>query len=107
MAKIDLIELTRGEVQVLTGQPRGVEASLMYKLTELEALNETIQILAPSDLDAITPSFVQGFLNSAFERLGGAGIHATYDFSQLSEHLQEDFEIGLKRLKLRRNVIPV
>lgn len=107
MAKVDLGELTKGEVRVLTGQPRGVEASKLFGLEKLEQTDGVVSVVAPDDLDTVTPSFVQGFLNAAFERLGEEGLASKYDFTALHDYLQQDFDIGIKRLKLRKEAFAI
>lgn len=100
MIKIDLSILTKNKVRMLTGHVRGVESRNMYKLDLLEAEGEPIVLTAPDNLEAITPSFVQGFLGDAVTRLGSSAVEALYDLSQLPLFLRDDFQVGIERLKL-------
>lgn len=73
MTAIELSELTgNGRVQSLSGQERGVDARVHYKLDQLDSLDEVVTINVPDNLDAISPSFFQGMfaksLLNAFDR---------------------------------------
>lgn len=100
MTKVDLSILTKHKVRMLTGHIRGVESRHMYKLDILEAEGEPIVVTAPDNLEAITPSFVQGFLGDAVTKLGSGAVESLYDFSQLPSFLRDDFRVGIERLKL-------
>lgn len=72
MAEIHLGELTRGgEVRNLSGHERGVEARRLFKLDELDRLHETVEVVVPDELYAITPSFFQGMFAESVRALGG------------------------------------
>ncbi|THD71641.1 hypothetical protein E7681_17735 [Thalassobius vesicularis] len=100
MLTIDLSKLTRHKVTMLTGHPRGLEARTMYALDAIDGADETAVIVAPVELDTITPSFVQGFLAASLRHLGEENLRRKYDVSHLPSFLQEDFETGLQRLLL-------
>ncbi|SEO32943.1 hypothetical protein SAMN05216227_11021 [Pseudorhodobacter antarcticus] len=100
MTKIDLVRLTKNKVRMLTGQIRGVESRALYSLDELEASGSPIQICAPESLEAITTSFVQGFLGATVYERGDEAVDALYDFSLLPKTLEDDFRVGIERLKL-------
>lgn len=100
MPKVDLTELTKKKVRMLTGHIRGVQSREHFRLDDLEGGEEVIVITAPDDLEAITTSFVQGFLAGTIAKFGAAGISRHYDFSKLPVILQQDFQLGIERLKL-------
>lgn len=100
MPKVDLAELTKKKARMLTGHMRGLESRLHFRLDDLENSDERIVITAPDDLEAITPSFVQGFLAATVTKFGAPAISLYYDFSALPELLRQDFELGIERLKL-------
>jgi len=85
---------------MLTGHVRGVESRGYFHLDDLEGKEDVIFITAPDDLEAITPSFVQGFFAATIRKFGAAGLARHYDFSKLPTVLQQDFQMGIERLKL-------
>lgn len=102
MATVNLRDLTRGEVRMLTGRPRGVSARELYKLDELDSKDEIVVIVAPDDLDTVTPSFVQGFLGRSLALRGAASFMKKFDLSRLDSLLAEDFRVGMERLIYRK-----
>lgn len=106
MHQIDLGKLTKGEVRMLSGHPRGLKAREYFNLDALDAQPEPVSVLAPRDLDTITPSFIQGFLADSLSSLGSESFPSKFDLSQLSSLLREDFRVGMDRLirqRARRN----
>ena len=103
MATVDLTMLTRGEVRMLTGLPRGLSARDHFELDRLDQLGEPIVIVAPEDLDTVTPSFVQGFLARSLITLGTGGFMAKFDLSKLDGLIAADFRIGMERLVRRKS----
>lgn len=100
MATVDLAQLTKNEVSMLTGHERGVQARQLYSLDRLEAEDGVVHIVAPASLDTITPSFVQGLLAQSISRLGRERLLSKYDFSTLPVALREDFVTGIERLAM-------
>ena len=100
MSEIDLSRLTKQKVTMLTGQQRGVSARELYRLDELDQKPDKVVVVAPDDLDTITPSFVQGFLAASLSRLGANELRKKYDMSNLPKMLQTDFQTGIERLLL-------
>jgi hypothetical protein len=70
MRKIDLSELTRGEVHNLIGHERGLAARRKFNLDAADASGEAILIFVPNDLFTITPSFFQGMLAESVRAAG-------------------------------------
>ncbi len=102
MPEIDLSLLTQNRVTMLTGHPRGLSARELFDLDHLDDADGQVEILAPEDLDTITPSFVQGFLAASLSKLGADRLRMKYDVSRLPSVLQEDFETGIQRLLLHK-----
>ncbi len=100
---IDLGSLSGGKVLVLAGPERGLAARDRFDMDALDQSSERIEIVAPSDLEAISPSFVQGFLGKSFNLLGEQGLRQKYDF-KLDDLLIEDMLDGIKRLKMQREI---
>ena len=103
MPKIDLRALTRGEVTSLSGQPRGLEARRFFDLNSLDDLDETVVVVAPENLDALTPSFVQGMFASSVHKLGPERFYQHYIF-QISPELHSDVVVGVERALMRREI---
>jgi hypothetical protein len=100
MVTVDLARLTKDEVSMLTGHERGVQARALFSLDSLEAQDDVVRIVAPTSLDTITPSFVQGFLARSISELGRDQLLSKYDFSTLPAALREDFVTGIERLTM-------
>jgi hypothetical protein len=102
MAEINLGELTKDQVTMLTGHPRGLAARDLYNLDALDEAQDIVVVRAPSNLDPVPPSFVQGLLAMSLRHLGEQRLREKYDFSALPSLLKEDFETGLSRLLLHK-----
>jgi hypothetical protein len=100
MATVDLTALTKNKVAMLTGHERGLQARIFFALDDLEEKQETLQVVAPANLDTITPSFVQGLLAGSVRRFGVEKLAKKYDFSLLPEALRQDFKMGIERLAI-------
>ena len=100
MATVDLERLTKNQVSMLTGHERGVQARELFALDSLEAGDDVVRIVAPKNLDTITPSFVQGLLAGSISKLGKDRVMSKYDFSTLPAALREDFVTGIERLAM-------
>ncbi|MHA3977429.1 hypothetical protein ACW9UR_07090 [Halovulum sp. GXIMD14794] len=103
MTQLNLESLTRGEVRMLTGHQRGVSARDHFDLVTLEKSGDVIELVAPRNLDTVTPSFVQGFLAGSIARLGADGFSRVFSFEGLPNLIREDFEIGVERLIARQS----
>lgn len=68
---IDLEALTEGRVQNLSGRLRGLAARELFRLDELDASGEVVEVHIPDYVYSLTPSFFQG--------LFGDSIHAAGD----------------------------
>lgn len=101
--KIDLQSLVGKNILVLAGMERGVAARKDFGLDDLDVGDDDVVITAPESLDAIAPSFVQGFLAQSYSKLGEEGLKAKYRF-QLSEDLLDDILEGIKRLRMSRSI---
>lgn len=101
MPKIDLTQLTKGEVRMLTGRPRGLSARILFHMDDLDVCEGSVILLAPDSLDAVTPSFVQGFLANSLRRLGATKFRTKFDLSRLPSRIREDINLGMERLLSR------
>lgn len=101
--QIDLTKLVGQDGVVLAGMERGVAARQMFTLDELDQTIEGIVVTAPPSLEAISPSFVQGFLAGSLRALGEKRLREKYKF-ELDELLQDDIAEGIKRLLMKRKI---
>lgn len=103
MPSINLETLTKGEVRSLSGHDRGLAARELFNLNKLDAGKEEVVVTAPPTLDALTPSFVQGFFAASIHALGREGFFQHYNFD-LPKHLMTDVQLGVERVLMRRNI---
>ena len=101
--QIDLSELVGQDGVVLAGMERGAAARTLFTLDELDATMDDVVITAPESLEAISTSFVQGFLAGSLKTLGEAQLRKKYRF-ELNDLLKEDITDGLKRLLMKRKI---
>lgn len=101
--RIDLIDLVGKDGVVLAGMERGTAAREHYSLDKLDTAADDVVVSAPENLEAISPSFVQGFLAGSLKNLGQDGLNSKYRF-ELNELLLEDIRDGIKRLVMKRRI---
>lgn len=101
--QIDLSKLVGQDGVVLAGMERGAAARTLFKLHELDSALDDVVITAPASLEAISTSFVQGFLAGSLKTLGEAQLRKKYRF-ELNDVLKEDIADGLKRLLMKRKI---
>ncbi len=101
--QIDLSELVGDDGVVLAGMERGTAARNLFVLDSLDSGADDVVITAPENLEAISPSFVQGFLAGSLRHLGEDGLRSKYRF-ELNELLLEDIAGGIKRLLMKRKI---
>jgi hypothetical protein len=102
MPDINFSELTRGEVTSLAGHERGLEARRHFRLDDLDWSPDAIRVVAPQNLDALTPSFVQGLFATSVHRLGDQ-FFSHYRF-EVSPEILSDIRVGIQRAQMRREI---
>jgi hypothetical protein len=71
MATIDLQKITGpGEVHVLSGRELGAKARDMFKLDALDGTNAVVQVIVPSYVFSLTPSFFEGLFGQSVRAHG-------------------------------------
>jgi hypothetical protein len=103
MANLDLGLLTKGEVSSLIGHDRGLAARRLFELDRLDLESAPVHISAPSNLEALTPSFVQGLFASSVHALGEQQFFYHYIFD-INRALMEDVRLGVQRALMARNI---
>lgn len=103
MADIDLRVLTKDEVSSLIGHDRGLAARKLFELDVLDRSAEPVEVTAPPNLEALTPSFVQGLFATSVHRLGEEGFFKHYRFN-MHRGLVEDVHVGIERALMKREI---
>ena len=100
---MDFAALTWGEVRSLSGHDRGLSARSFFNLDELDRSSEAVVVRAPTNLDALTPSFLQGLFAASLRRLGEKQFYAHYHF-ELPSDLMSDIRVGVDRIQMQRQI---
>ncbi|WP_411818673.1 hypothetical protein [Hyphococcus sp. DH-69] len=96
--KIDLTQLTKGEVRNLTGQDRGKAARQLFELDILDKDSEMVTVIVPPELDAITTSFFQGMFSASVRSAKTAEkFLAKYHF-ETNASIMEQIIRGIQRV---------
>ncbi|MBN9033819.1 MAG: hypothetical protein J0I23_28910 [Rhizobiales bacterium] len=70
--QLDLDKLAgSGKVKNLSGKERGIAARAELHLDELDRDDNTVEVLVPDYVDAISPSYFQGLFSGSIQRLEG------------------------------------
>lgn len=79
---VDLGALTahRVDVHTLSGQDRGAAAREKFALDRLDNEGTAVEVVIPSPIRALSPSFLQGMLTKSIRTLGRDGFHSQYRF---------------------------
>ena len=101
--QIDLSKLVGQDGVVLAGMERGAAARTLFTLDKLDSSLDEVVVTAPETLEAISTSFVHGFLAGSLKTLGEAKLREKYKF-ELNDVLKEDITDGLKRLLMKRKI---
>lgn len=102
MTDIQLVEFTKGEVRNLSGHERGLAARMAFKLEDLDALPEPIEVVVPEDLDAISTSFFQGMFAQSIQRLGSRDRFLEHYRFHARPHLMLQVQRGIDAVQTRR-----
>jgi hypothetical protein len=105
MKKIDLEELTgHGEVHNLSGRVRGLEARKLFNLDEIDGSAEDVEVVVPSHVYSLTPSFVQGLLGASVRSSGNdiQSFRKRYRFTAPAVVMQQ-LERGLSAILTQRD----
>jgi hypothetical protein len=103
---IDLEELTgHGKVQNLSGRLRGLAAREKFQLDELDSDADDIEVIVPSYVYSLTPSFFQGLFGDSVRAFGNdsAKFMAHFRFTAPAVVLQQ-VERGLSAILTSRDL---
>lgn len=101
--EIELARLTKGEVRTLSGQDRGVEARQMFALDALDATTDPVLVRVPDDLDAVTPSFVQGMFSKSIKRFQSRDAFLAHYRFVANAAILHQVDAGIRNSLMRRD----
>jgi hypothetical protein len=106
MAMIDLEALTgEGSVQNLSGRLRGLAAREMFRLDELDATGEIVEVRVPEYVYSLTPSFFQGLFGESVHAVGDSADSFRQRFHFLAADIVlEQVERGLNAALTTRDL---
>lgn len=101
--QIDLGELTRhGEVHNLSGHERGLAARAHFHLDEADVASDAVEVIVPSDIYTLTPSFFQGMFANSVSKAGDR-LHFLERFSfRASPIVMRQIERGIASVGMNR-----
>lgn len=72
MTTLDLTALVDGrdDISVISGKDRGILARAEMGISDLDEIDETVTVLVPDSVRAITPSFVLGLFGPSIRKYG-------------------------------------
>ncbi len=80
MKSVDLSEYGKQGIGLYSGNPRGVEVRRAADLDGCDRRGETVTIIVPPDVFAVTASFLSGLVGPSIRRLGEAEFRERYKF---------------------------
>lgn len=103
---INLEDFRTEGAKVFTGRDRGETVRSKSKIDDLETKSEFIEIIIPSDLYSINPSFFEEFLYNVVKKIGKDEFYRRFTFKNEGEYEhQEDLDEGVKRILRRSNAL--
>lgn len=98
MVEIDLKRYTAGgKVRNLSGKARGLDARAAFEMDRLDRGDETVHVLIPRYVYAISTSFFCGMFSGSYATLGRDGLLEKYKFDAVPGELLVQIEQGLER----------
>lgn len=102
MQKIELEQLTKGEVHNLSGHDRGQAARKLFDLNKYDEADDVVVVHIPEHVYTITSSFFQGMFAESVKHLGSRDdFLARYRFDADPVVLQQ-IEQGIRASLMRR-----
>ena len=102
MTVINISEFTKNQARNLTGHERGSLARVFYKLDDLDELHESVQVIVPDELDAITTSFFQGMFATSVKAFNTTDEFLAHYKFQAQPSIIMQIQRGIDRVKTRR-----
>lgn len=97
--KINLDDYRTPNSKVFTGRDRGIEVRTKSRIDILESQSDKIDIIIPSDIRSINPSFLEEFLVNVVTKLGAHGFNNKFKFINEGRYkIEEDLEEAIDRI---------
>lgn len=104
--KIDLQQYRTSGSKVFTGRDRGISVREASKIDIIEPNCEQIQIIVPSDIRSINPSFLEEFLINIVLKLGKDKFNQKIKFIQNGRYnVNNDLEEAIDRILREENAL--
>lgn len=78
--KIDLQDFRTAGAKVFTTRPRGIQVRTESKIDTIEPLYDKIEIVIPTDISSINPSFLEEFFENVVTKLGEVEFYEKFSF---------------------------
>ena len=97
MMTLNLSERTHaGKIRNLSGKESGVAAREHFKLDSLDAAEGPINVMIPTEVYNISPSFFCGMFGKSYEMLGHSKLLDHYHFAGVPDYIQKQIFFGMK-----------
>jgi len=92
--------------KVFTGRDRGINVRNESKIDSLESEYDKVQVIVPSDVRSINPSFLEEFLFNVVQKLGADGFRKKFSFiSEGRYDITQDLEEAVDRILREENAL--
>lgn len=97
--KINLEDFRTAGAKVFTTRPRGIEVRNKSKIDTIEPMYDKIEIIIPSDISSINPSFLEEFFENVVMRLRESGFHQKFSFVNEGRYkIESDLNEAIERI---------
>lgn len=104
--QINLENFRTAKSKVFTGRDRGIEVRNSSKIDLSEKQYDKIEIIVPSDIRSINPSFLEEFLFNVVTKLGFEGFNTKFKFiTQGRYHIEDDLQEAIERILREENAL--
>lgn len=97
--KIDLQDFRTAGAKVFTTRPRGIEVRTKSKIDTIEPMYDKIEIIIPTDISSINPSFLEEFFENVVVRLKETGFYQKFSFINEGRYkIESDLNEAIERI---------
>lgn len=97
--KIDLQDFRTAGAKVFTTRPRGIEVRNKSKIDTVEPQYDKIEIIIPTDISSINPSFLEEFFENVVTKLGEQGFYQKFSFINEGRYkISNDLNEAIERI---------
>lgn len=102
MTSINLEQFAQGRITLLAAKPKGAEARSVLKIDELDLTSDVVDVIIPSYIITITPSFFLGLFSKSLDVLGEDKFFEKYHFKDERISIQKQIKSGVDDWKNAR-----